>query len=252
MEALVITLREGLEAALVIAIMFAYLAATHRDELRVWVLAGLFTAGVVSVLGAFALPALGIEPESATFEGVLYLVAAALVGTMVVWMWRTGRTAAASVRNRMAAATSDQKGTVATAAAVFGVAFLMVLREGIETVLLLAATAVGSSSIAATIIGAAAGLAIAVGLGVLIVRGSLRMDVRLFFSVTSMLLLVLAAKLALTGVAELGEAGILALSEPLEEVLELAKSTTLSAILVAGLLAAPALAIFKQRPRPAA
>jgi len=127
-----------------------------------------------------------------------------------------------------------------------------VLREGIETVLLLAATAVGDSSIASTIIGATAGLAIAVGLGVLIVRGSLRMDVRFFFSATSVLLLLLAVKFALTGVAELGEAGILALSEPMEEVLELAKSNAVSAVLVAGLLAAPALAIFRQRPRPAA
>ena len=251
MDALVITLREGLEAALVVAVMFAYLAATGRDELRRWVWAGLGTAVGISFLAAAALPALGIEPESATFEGVMYLLAAALVATMVVWMWRTGRGAAANVRERMAGATAQHRSSTSAAIAVFTVAFLMVLREGVETVLLLATTALGESSLLATLLGAAAGLAIAVGLGVLIVRGSLRLDTKLFFSVTSIVLLLLAVKLALTGVAELGEAGVITLAEPIEEFAELAESDVLGGIIVAGLLAAPVLALFRHRPREA-
>jgi len=88
-EALIITLREGVEAALVIGIILAYLRKIGREELNRSVYIGLMLAIGASILGAVALSRVGLNEE--LFEGIAMLIAALFVGTMIIWMWRTAR-----------------------------------------------------------------------------------------------------------------------------------------------------------------
>ncbi len=97
MDALVITLREGLEAALVIGIIYALVKRAGRSDLMRWVIAGAVSAGVFSVGVAVGLGALGLSAENPIVEGVTYLVAGVAVASMVVWMWRNGR----SIRSKV-------------------------------------------------------------------------------------------------------------------------------------------------------
>src|SRR3972149_4281299 len=92
LEAMVVTLREGVEAALVVGIVLAYLKKSEKDHLRRYVYHGLWAAILVSFLGALVVQQLGLDPENEMFEGTLMLVAAAFVGSLLIWMWRRGRT----------------------------------------------------------------------------------------------------------------------------------------------------------------
>jgi FTR1 family protein len=141
-------------------------------------------------------------------------VAAALVTSLVIWMWRTGR----SMRHRLERRLDTLMGSAEAAAldsrsavGVFAFAFLMVLREGVETVLFLAALSVApGGSVLTTLGGSGLGLLLALLFGVLIVRGSVRIDLRRFFWVTGLVLVVLVAKLVAGGLHEFFEAGALA------------------------------------------
>src|SRR5574341_171886 len=152
LEAMVVTLREGIEAALVVGILLAYLRKSGRESLARYVLLGLGAAVLASMAGAAPIQRYGLDPENEIWEGTVMFVAAGLVGSLVVWMWRTGR----SVRQRLEARLDSLAGqagavTVESRAAlgVFTFAFLMVLREGVETVLFLAALygTIGGNSI---------------------------------------------------------------------------------------------------------
>src|SRR6266508_4385399 len=91
MEAFVITLREGMEAALVIGLILAYLNRTGLVSLRRWAYAGLGLAVLFSILGAVIFNLVGFDPENEILEGTLLAIAAVLVFSLVVWMWRTSR-----------------------------------------------------------------------------------------------------------------------------------------------------------------
>lgn len=203
LESLIITLREGIEAALVVGIVYSFLRkeGLTRHLKAVWL--GLVTAILASLAGAWMLRSIAINEEA--FEGVLYLASALMVGSMVVWMWRH----AADVSKEM-------KGTLARIAArehaglVFGgiflFTFLMVFREGVETALFLAAVSLTTSGLL-TLLGALAGLALAVWFGVLFIRGSVRMDLGRFFRITGVALLIFVVQLLLNGYHELSEVG---------------------------------------------
>lgn len=202
-ESLIITLREGVEAALVVGIIYAFLRkeGLTRHLKAVW--AGLVAAVAASLVGAWTLHSVALDEEA--FEGVLYVASAVMVGSMVIWMWRH----AADVSREM-------KGTLARIAArehaglvfggVFLFTFLMVFREGVETALFLAAVSLTTSGLF-TLLGALAGLALAVWFGVLFIRGSVRMDLGRFFKVTGVALLIFVVQLLLNGYHELSEAG---------------------------------------------
>ena len=201
-----IGLREGLEAALVVGILVAYVVRTGRRDLLPALWSGVAVAVAVS-LGFGALLTFG--PQGLTFEaqeaigGTLSIVAVGLITWMIFWMARTARHLKSDLHHRLDDTIGHGK------RAVLVVAMLAVGREGLETALFLWAGAQATGGNAAPLVGAALGLATAVLLGWLVYRGAIRLDLRQFFAWTGLFLVVVAAGVLAYGVHDLQEAGIL-------------------------------------------
>ncbi|HXW92591.1 MAG TPA: Fe-S-containing protein [Terriglobales bacterium] len=201
LQAFIITLREGVEAALIVGITLAYLDKIHRFELRKAVYAALAAAFLGSIGGAVLVARMHWNED--LYEGWIMLAAAFFVVSMIVFMMRTGRQLKGQIEGKL--------GLLAGNDAWFGVflfVFLMVLREGAETVLTLAAVSLNSSSLA-SFLGTLAGVAAAIVFGVTFVKGSVKIDLGKFFRVTSVILFFVAAQLLISGLHELSENGIL-------------------------------------------
>jgi len=202
--ALLIAFREGLEAALIVGIVLGYLKRMgYRRQAAVWW--GVASAVTVSVIAGVALQALGVAFEGRgeeLFEGITMLLAAGVLTWMIFWMQRQGRSIRAELE-----ADVRQAVTSGSRWALFALAFVAVVREGIETALFLTAAAF-SATPAQTLIGGGLGLALAVAVGWLLFVVSVRLDVRAFFRVTSVLLILFAAGLAAHGIHELQEASV--------------------------------------------
>ena len=201
LSALLVALREGVEAALVVGIVLVYLNRTGRRTLVGYVWSGVALAAAASVAIAILLQRFGGSEDG--FEGVLMLVAAALVVTMIVWMNRVARTLRKDIEQRVEA--YAQKSTRAAGWGIGAFVFLMVVREGAELVLILRAVQLSSAGVQVWI-GTGLGIAIAVGVGLFFFQGTLRIPLHRFFRATSVILMVVAFQLALTGVHELSEA----------------------------------------------
>lgn len=233
MGAAVVMLREGFEASLVIGIVLAFLNRTGRRDAFATVWIGAAAAVALSVAAGSLLLMVGSELEGkaeAAWEAATMLAAAALLTWMIFWMRRQARTIKHDLERDVERALARGSGV-----ALALVVFVGVLREGVESALFLLGTVEGADALTSGI-GAAAGLAAAAALGVLVYRGSSRLDLRRFFSLTSLLLLVFAAYLLASGLHDLEEAGILPESEAL-----------LAAAFVG--LAAPTLYAFFRRPK---
>ena len=207
LQSLVVTLREGVEAALVIGIALVYLNKSGRGHLARVVYVALGVAVLASLVGAVVLQRVNINQEA--FEGWVLLAAAFFVATMIYWMNRTARTLKRHIEQRLETISSQQK---ASALGVFLFVFLMVFREGVETVLMLSAVSLNTSDLL-NFAGAVIGLALAVVFGVLFVRGTVRLDLRKFFQVTTIILLCVVVQLVITGLHELSEGGVLPSSQ---------------------------------------
>ncbi len=200
-SALLVALREGVEAALVVGIVLVYLNRTGRRALKTYAWAGVLLACAASVAAALLLQRWAISEDG--FEGLLMLVAAALVVTMIVWMNRVARTLKKEIESRVES--YAQKSTRAAGWAVGAFVFFMVVREGAELVLILRAVELSTAGVQVWI-GTLLGIAIAVGVGVFFFEGTLKIPLHRFFAATSVILMVVAFQLALTGVHELSEA----------------------------------------------
>jgi high-affinity iron transporter len=201
-----IGLREGLEAALIVSILVAYLVRTDRRDLLRFVWAGVGIAVGLSLLAGAALTfgTRSFDDRAAeAFGGVMSLVAVALVTWMVFWM----ATRARSMKGELHAQMDRAIGIGGWALAV--VAFVAVAREGLETALFLWSTIESTGGGAGSLLGAALGLATAVALGWAIYRGALRINLGTFFTWTGAALVVVAAGVLAYGVYELQEAGLL-------------------------------------------
>lgn len=201
-ESLVITLREGIEAALVVGIIVTYLDKTGRSPLKRVVLWGLAAGIGASLASAWIFSSLGVEEER--YEGWLMLLGALFVTTMVVWMWRAARGLKRAIEARVEAIAARPSGAVA--AGLFLLTFLLILREGIETVLFLATVSLTTDALL-SFSGGLLGLGLAAAFGVALVRGTVRVDLARFFRITEVVLIVLAAQLFIGGLHELGELG---------------------------------------------
>ncbi len=206
----VIALREGIEAALIVSIVLAYLkqlGASNRSRLVWWGagLAVLLSAAVGTVVFVAGAEFEGKAEE--IFEGLVTLAAVGVLTWMIFWMRRQGARIKSELQEKVDTA------LVAGGLALAGLAFFAVLREGIETALFLFAAVKGTAlegtaaAPAAQVTGAVLGLALAVILGVLLYRGGIRMNLRSFFRVTGLLLIVVAAGLFAFSLHELQEAG---------------------------------------------
>src|SRR5271169_2229826 len=201
LSALLVALREGVEAALVVGIVLVYLNRSGRRALKVYAWAGVLLACAASVAAALLLQRWAISEDG--FEGLLMLLASVLVVTMIVWMNRVARTLRKDIEKRVEA--YAQRSTRAAGFGVGAFVFFMVVREGAELVLILRAVELSSTGVQ-TWIGTALGIAIAVAVGSFFFQGTLRIPLHRFFAATSVILMVVAFQLALTGVHELSEA----------------------------------------------
>ncbi|MBU2536202.1 MAG: FTR1 family protein [Chloroflexi bacterium] len=207
LSALLITLREGLEAALIIGIILAYLSTTNNRKgfEPVWI--GTSLAIVVSlVAGAVIYFSAGrLEGRAEEiFEGIAMWTAAGVLTWMIFWM----RKQAINIKGHLHAQIQSALGSGSTLG-LLGLAFVAVVREGIETVLFLfAATRVAESAVLSAV-GGILGLGIAVAIGYSIYRGTSKLNLRTFFNVTGLLLILFAAGLLAHGIHEFHEAGII-------------------------------------------
>ncbi len=201
LEAFIVTLREGVEAALIVGITLAYLSKINRPELRKSVYAALIAAFVGS-LGVAALLS-RTRWNQDIFEGWVMLAAAFFVITMIIFMMKTGRKLKGEIEGKV--------GLLAGRNAWFGLfafVFLMVLREGVETVLILSAVSLNSTELL-SFLGTFLGVIAAIAFGVMFVKGSVRINLQKFFRVTTVILFFVAAQLVISGLHELSENGVL-------------------------------------------
>ncbi len=202
-----IGLREGLEAALVVGILVAYVTRLGRRDVlpRLWIGVGLavvlaLAIGAVLTFGAYTL----------TFEaqeligGILSLATVAMVTWMIFWMQRTARTMKSTLE-----AGVDRALAASGLWTVVAIGFISVAREGIETTLLLWSMVQSFGDAPAALLGALLGLGAAVVLGWLLARGMLRVNLRVFFTATGAFLIVVAAGVLAYAIHDLQEAGAL-------------------------------------------
>lgn len=208
-QAFVITLREGLEAFLIIAISLAYLRKTGRRELVPAIHWGI-GASILLSIGAGLL--LAQARNQALWEGILGIVAAVLVASLTVHMWRAGRHMKRDIEGKLAASS----GRVGPAAfwGVFGFTLLMITREGMETAMLMN-TLIFQMQATSIVAGAAAGTVISAFIAYLWSRYGHRVNLGRFFQVTAVFLLVFVVQLLIYGFHELAEANVLPNSEAL-------------------------------------
>jgi len=200
-----LSLREGLEAALVIGIVLAALRKTNRSGMSIAVWQGLVAAIVASLVAGLALNWLGAGFEGRAeqiFEGLAMLVAAFLLTWMIFWMQRQG----ANQKKNLESGVSQAAGQ-SSRWAMFWLAFFAVGREGLELVLFLVATKLASGGVQ-TSLGAFVGLLTAGLLGWILFTSSNRLRIDQFFRITNFLLIFFAAGLVAHGVHEFNEAGI--------------------------------------------
>jgi len=203
LQAFIITLREGVEAALIVGIILAYLAKIGRNDLRKSVYAALAAAFAGSIAVAVVVSRLNLNED--IFEGWVMLVAAVFVVTMIVFMMKTGRKLKGEIETKIG---SFAQGSSEAWVGVFFFVFLMVLREGVETVLILSAVTLNSTELQ-SFIGTLLGVIIAVLFGVMFVKGSVKVNLQKFFKVTTAILFLVAAQLVISGLHELSENGVL-------------------------------------------
>ena len=196
-------LREGLEAALIIGVVLSYLSKVSVGHLKANVWRGTAMAVAVSLGAGFLLASLGISLEGRAgelFEGITLLIAAGILTYVIFWL---------GGKNPVSKISTDVEKALAqdSPAALFWLAFFAVVREGVELSVFLLAAQVSSGSQVLT--GALLGLAAAVLAGWLISTGFRQLNLRLFFQVTNILLILFAAGLVAYGVHELNEAGLI-------------------------------------------
>ncbi len=201
----IISLREGIEAALIIAIMLSYLRKTNQLNLRKYVIYGTIVA-IIASLGVAVVVGLlwGIFEGTMlnVFEGVVVLIAAVLLTTMIVWMWNAGARVTQEIEDSMESSVVQQSG--------IGLALLsfsLVFREGVELSLFSMALFIQDGI--QIYIGIALGLSLAVIIGIGIYKGSLRISIGSLFKWTSIFLILFAAGMIAYGIHELQEAGLL-------------------------------------------
>lgn len=205
--AFLIMLREGIEASLIVGIIASYLAQTGRRRYLGAVWAGVALAAVLCVAVGFGLKSASGEfpqKQQELFESIVGLVAVVILTSMVFWMKSAAKSIKAELHDRIDASMRASRGA---AMALVGMAFLAVGREGLESVFFLLAIFEQSAGYAVPL-GAFLGLFCAVGVGFLIYWGGVRLNLRQFFRVTGVFIIIVAAGLLAGSLRTLHEAGL--------------------------------------------
>ena len=234
----VIGLREGLEAALIVGIIAAFLRHQGRRDLIRWVFVGVGTAAVLCVAAGVALDVYSRDLPQRQQEGLETVIGALAVGMvtyMVVWMKRHSRELKGQLETMATGALGDRsRGDRSRAArAMVLMAFLAVLREGIETVIFLLAVFDQSAGSGDAAVGAVLGILVAVALGYGIYRGAVRVNLSRFFRATGFVLVLVAAGLVVNALHTAHEAGWLDIGQGQHRRPHLARRSRLGAVLAA-------------------
>lgn len=203
-ESFIITFRETLEAALIIGIVLSYLVKTKQIKYNNIVYLAVVSGIVASIIGAWLFTSLAggfTGRAEEIFEGITMLIGAALLTTMILWMMKQ-KHIAQELEHRVAAELNQ-----AHKFGLFLLVFIAVLREGIETVIFLGAASFVSTG--NSLIGALAGITVAIFLGYAIFVGSMKINLKKFFNITSILLILFAAGLVAHGIHEFHEAKVI-------------------------------------------
>jgi high-affinity iron transporter len=201
-----LALREGVEIALVIGIVLGVLRKLNRPELKTSLWLGTGLAILASVLVAVGLRLAGAElsgPAEPIFEGVTMWLAAGLLTWMIFWMTRQSRSHSRALEQRVRSTL-----TLTGRWPLLGLAFLAVFREGLELALFIVATGMADGTMQ-SIVGASAGLLVAACLGWLLFTSTRRLPISSFFKFTNVLLVLFAAGLFASGMAEFNEASLI-------------------------------------------
>jgi high-affinity iron transporter len=203
-----IALREGLEAALIVGIVAAYLVKINRRDALPGIWAGVVAALAISIaVGVIVVATVGKLPPLVQegVEGVTAIIAVGVLGWMLFWMRRQGRALKGDLERGV-----ENALVAGSAFALAGLAFVAVAREGLETVLYLFAIGVSSGPAIQTVLAILAGLLAAAGIGWAIFAAGVRIDLRRFFTVTGIVLIFVSAGLMAFAVHAFGEAGLIA------------------------------------------
>jgi high-affinity iron transporter len=242
-EGMIVTLREGVEVALVIGILLAALRRCGREAYARYIYLGLGVAVAASLLGGAIFQRYGLDPDNPLLEGSVMFVAATLVASLVAWMWRMGKSVRQRLEHRLHTLVGGPDAAAVprrAAAGVFAFTFFMTFREGVETVLfLLALSQTTAGGPAYNLLGGALGLVLACLFGVLLVRRSVHLNLRRFFAVTGVALLILVLKLVAGGLREFFEIGLLPSSPVLEAAVGLLTHKITSYAILALLIVLP-------------
>jgi high-affinity iron transporter len=213
LPAFLLSLREGLEAALIIGIVLGAVSKIHRKDLTPSVWLGVLSAVIISILTAVVLTSFGMSLGDGTeqiFEGTTMLIAAGILTWMIFWMGKQARFLKSELENGVNKAAAHY---AAGKRAVFWLAFMAVVREGVELAIFITAAFFAGdpsqmmSNTIQTLAGTILGLGTASLLGYTIFATTLRLDLRKFFQVTGILLILFAAGLVAHGVHEFNEIG---------------------------------------------
>ncbi len=207
-ETLLITFREGLEAFLIVAIMLAYLTKTGRFNLIQPVYYGIGLALLISATTGYHIQELAEDPIA---EGILALIAGALVATLTVYVMRTAKTIRQDIHDRLEKHAAHEDDTLAEIGIFFFTA-LMIAREGMETALMLG-TISSQTGALGMLAGAAGGLALVAVIGYFWIKQSHKINLKLFMQVTGIFLVLFSVHLFLYGLHELSEMQALPLPE---------------------------------------
>ncbi|MHA1719398.1 MAG: high-affinity iron transporter [Promethearchaeia archaeon] len=200
----IITLRETLEIALIIAIIFRYLRKSNQIEFTKYAIWGIITGLMLSIFGGLLITFLSILFEGKTeqiFEGIIMLIGAILLTTMILWMINQKNISEELERKIQTETNKTHK---------FGIFFLImtsILREGIEIVLFLSAARFSDES--NSLLGATFGIIVAIILGIILYQGTSKINLKLFFNLTSIFLIIISAGLFSYSLHEFQEAGII-------------------------------------------
>jgi len=240
--AFLVMLREGLEAALIVGIIAAYLVKVGRKDALKGVWIGVAAAVILSLaVAGIASATIGELPfvVQEAIGGIASLVAVVVLTWMLFWMRRQGRGLRSELERGV-----DGALVGGSLVALAGLAFVSVAREGLETVLFLSVVFSAAAPGPEPAIGAVLGLAVAVGIGVAIFWGGVRVDLRRFFFITSIVLMFVAAGLTAYAVHEFGEAGLIANSGTLFDVSAVLPETSPLGSILSGLFG------FRPEPTP--
>lgn len=203
-----IGLREGLEATLVVSILVAFLVKSQRTDRLVQVWAGVGLAVALSVLFGWLLSytsttLLRRYEHRELFEAIASIAAVVFVTWMIFWMRRAARSIAGDLRGKL------QDALAVGSVAVAGMAFLAVIREGLETALIFYSAVQGAADNSGPLLALLGGIATAVAIGYLMYATAVRINLTVFFTWTGALLILVAAGILKYGVHDLQEAGVL-------------------------------------------